>query len=637
MLKKLILKLAKSTTPHWVVLLIDLIFVVQNILVAYFIRFNFELGFNLEFVISQLPIIGIIALSSFITIGSHKGIIRHTGEKDAINVIKALALLSLSLFGLTIVDSYFNIFSGFKIPRSILIIHFLLNVIVLVVSRVLYKMIYVKLTSGFKKQENIMIFGAGDSALITYDVLTNHKKGSAKIIGFIDDDPRKAKKRIHGLNVYLSRDIDEKFVEDNHIKEIIISVQSLSSKRLNQIIDAVIGFGIRVSKVPHASQWLDNNFKHGQIKQIRIEDLLERAPIQIDNPILEDDIENQVILVSGAAGSIGSEITRQLSKYNPRRLILVDIAESALYEVQQDLKAIGFTKFEALVSDVRDLGRMDNIFQTYKPNRVFHAAAYKHVPLMEESPYEAVRINILGTKNLADLSIKYSVEKFVMVSTDKAVNPTNVMGATKRVAEKYVTSLQGNNVTKFITTRFGNVLGSNGSVIPLFRKQIKQGGPVTLTHKEITRYFMTIPEACQLVLEAGAMGEDGQILIFDMGESVKIYDLAIKMIQLSGYQYPQDIDIIITGLRPGEKLYEELLNTTEDTLPTHHPKIMIAKVEEVNKACLLDCIETIVKVIPEYDNFSLVKQIKVIVPEFISNNSMYEILDVAPQKSEITN
>ena len=631
MLKKIILKLAKSTTPHWVVLLIDIVFVVQNIFAAYFIRFNFELTFDLEKLIRISPLIGLVALSSFVAIGSHKGVIRHTGEKDAINVIKALGLLTLALYGFSLVNSYMDIINSFTIPRSILIIHFLLNVIVLIVSRVLYKMIYVKLTSGFKTQENIMIFGAGESGLITYDVLTNHKKGSARIIGFIDDDPKKSKKRIHGLNVYLSRDIDEKFVEANHIKEIVISVQSLSSRRLNQIIDAVIGFGIRVSKVPHASQWLDNNFKHGQIKQVRIEDLLERAPIQIDNPVLESDIDNKTILVSGAAGSIGSEITRQLSKYNPKKLILVDIAESALYEIQQELKSSGFTKFETLVSDVRDDKRMEFLFKTFRPDRVFHAAAYKHVPLMEENPYEAVRINILGTKNLADLSIKYNVEKFVMVSTDKAVNPTNVMGATKRVAEKYVTSLQGNGTTKFITTRFGNVLGSNGSVIPLFRKQINQGGPVTLTHKDITRYFMTIPEACQLVLEAGAMGEDGQILIFDMGESVKIYDLAIKMIQLSGFQYPADIDIVVTGLRPGEKLYEELLNVSENTLPTHHPKIMIAKVEEVDKSNLTNCLQNMIQILPENDNFNLVKQIKNIVPEFISNNSVYESLDIRTQ------
>lgn len=635
MLKNLILKLAKSTTPHWVVLLIDLIFVVQNIFAAYFIRFNFELKFNLEQLIYTSPIIGIIALSSFITIGSHKGIIRHTGEKDAINVVKALVILSMALFGFSLTNSIVELIPDFKIPNSIIAIHFLLNVIVLIVSRVVYKMLYVKLTSGLQKQENIMIFGAGDSGLITYDVLKNHKKGSAKIIGFIDDDPKKSKKRIHGLTVHLSRDIDEQFVKNNHIKEIVISVQSLSTKRLNQIIDAVIGFGIRVSKVPHASKWLDNNFKHGQIKQVRIEDLLERAPIQIENPTLENEIKGEVILVSGAAGSIGSEITRQLSKYNPKKLILIDSAESPLYELQQDLKANGFVDFEALVSDVRDYGRMHSIFKTFKPNKVFHAAAYKHVPLMEESPYEAVKINVFGTKNLADLSMKFRVDKFVMVSTDKAVNPTNVMGATKRVAEKYVTSLQGNGVTKFITTRFGNVLGSNGSVIPLFRKQINQGGPVTLTHKEITRYFMTIPEACQLVLEAGAMGEDGQILIFDMGESIKIYDMVIKMIRLSGFQYPDDIDIVVTGLRPGEKLYEELLNTSENTLPTHHPKIMIAKVENVDKQGLQRCFKSILDLLPLYDNFKLVEQIKIVVPEFISNNSIYESLDVSHQSKEI--
>ncbi|MGB0868599.1 MAG: polysaccharide biosynthesis protein [Flavobacteriales bacterium] len=627
MIKRFIVNFTKSTTPHWVILLIDLILVMQNIFAAYIIRYNFELNFDLERLIKISPIIAVISLCSFISVGSHKGIIRHTGEKDAINVVKALLLLSISLVGFNYSIQYFTIFPDFKIPNSIIAIHFLINVIVLIASRVGYKMLYVKLTSGLKKGENILIFGAGASGLITYDVISNHKKGSAKIVGFIDDDPKKANKRIHGLNVYLSRDIDEKFVEENHVKEVIISVQNLKTKRLNQIIDAVIGFGIRVSKVPDASSWLNDNFSHGQIKQVRIEDLLQREPIRIENPTLQQEIEGQVVLVSGAAGSIGSEITRQLAKYSPKQLVLVDSAESALYEVQQELKSQGFSDFIALVSDVRDQTRMQSVFDYYKPNKVFHAAAYKHVPLMEAAPYEAVRINVLGTKNLADLSILHGVEKFVMVSTDKAVNPTNVMGATKRIAEKYVTSLRGNGTTKFITTRFGNVLGSNGSVIPLFRKQIEQGGPVTLTHEKITRYFMTIPEACQLVLEAGAMGEDGQILIFDMGESVKIYDLAIKMIQLSGFSYPDEMQIKITGLRPGEKLYEELLNSKENTLPTHHPKIMIAKVEEVNTAELNQCFSNIEVQISNLDNFAIVKEMKCIVPEFLSKNSEYEILD----------
>lgn len=627
MLKSKIINLSKSTTPHWVVLLIDLVLVMHNIFAAYFIRYNFEFTFDIALIFEMLPVLCLIAISSFISVGSHKGIIRHTGEKDAINVIKALLLIGFSMFGFSMTNVYFDFIPGFKFPNSVIVIHFLINVIVLIVSRVAYKMVYVKMTSGLKKPENILIFGAGASGLITYDVISNHKKGSAKIVGFIDDDPKKANKRIHGINVYLSRDIDEKFVEDNHVKEVIISVQNLKTKRLNQIIDAVIGFGIRVSKVPDASNWLDNNFSHGQIKQVRIEDLLQRAPIKIENNTLQKEVEGQVILVSGSAGSIGSEITRQLAKYNPKQLVLVDSAESALYELQQELKSQGFSDFIALVSDVRDWTRMHSVFDHYRPNKVFHAAAYKHVPLMEAAPYEAVRINVLGTKNLADLSIRHGVEKFVMVSTDKAVNPTNVMGATKRIAEKYVTSLRGNGTTKFITTRFGNVLGSNGSVIPLFRKQIEQGGPVTLTHKEITRYFMTIPEACQLVLEAGAMGEDGQILIFDMGESVKIYDLAIKMIQLSGFSYPDDIDIKISGLRPGEKLYEELLNSKENTLPTHHPKIMIAKVEDVDKKLLIECFNNLETQIENLDNFAIVKEMKCIVPEFLSKNSKYEILD----------
>ena len=374
--------------------------------------------------------------------------------------------------------------------------------------------------------------------------------------------------------------------------------------------------------------WIDGDLQANQIKQVNIDDLLNRQQILIDNPIVKKEVTDTIVLVTGAAGSIGSELSRQLASYSLQHLVLVDQAESALYDLQQELYQKGIYNFTALVADVRDKKRMREIFKEFQPQKVFHAAAYKHVPLMEDSPYEAIKINIFGTKNIADLAITYNVERFVMVSTDKAVNPTNVMGASKRVAEMYISCLsKQQQKTKFTTTRFGNVLGSNGSVIPLFKKQIEHGGPLTVTHKEITRYFMTIPEACRLVLEAGTMGVGGEIYIFDMGESVKIYEMAKRMISLSGLQYPEDIDIKITGLRPGEKLYEELLATGENTVNTYHEKIMIAKTQKINDRAILELIAELSTQKNKLSSSEIVKKLKVLVPEYISNNSKFEKLD----------
>ncbi|HFS66965.1 MAG TPA: polysaccharide biosynthesis protein, partial [Flavobacteriia bacterium] len=369
------------------------------------------------------------------------------------------------------------------------------------------------------------------------------------------------------------------------------------------------------------------DLKLSQIKDIKIEDLLQRNPIQLKNPKVEVELTNKSILITGAAGSIGSEISRQVSNYPIKKLILLDQAESPLYEIQQELLKLNNTNFETVLIDIRNQERLEKIFKQYKIDIIFHAAAYKHVPLMEDNPFEAVNVNIKGTKQLMDLALQNQVEKFVMVSTDKAVNPTNVMGATKRVAEIYAKCLHQENKTKFIITRFGNVLGSNGSVIPLFTKQISNGGPLTVTHKEITRFFMTIPEACQLVLEAGAMGNGGEIFVFDMGESVKIYDLAVKMIQLSGLKYPDDIAIKIIGLRPGEKLYEELLSSKENTQPTYHEKIMIALEEKLTYDDLSKKINIMVNEFHNYNNTNIVKKIKEIVKEYKSNNSPFEQLD----------
>jgi FlaA1/EpsC-like NDP-sugar epimerase len=384
-----------------------------------------------------------------------------------------------------------------------------------------------------------------------------------------------------------------------------------------------------VKVVPPAEKWLDGNIDLNQIKNVRIEDLLERDPISLDSEHVKRELLGKTIFITGAAGSIGSEICRQVIQYQPRFIIAFDQAESALYDLEFELNRKGYQgKFKAIIGDVNKTSRVRYLFDKYRPEVVFHAAAYKHVPLMEGNPFEAIWVNVMGTKQIADFAVEFKCEKFVMVSTDKAVNPTNVMGATKRLAEMYTQGLNAQQPhCRFVTTRFGNVLGSNGSVIPVFKKQIENGGPITVTHEEITRYFMTIPEACELVLEAGAMGRGGEIYVFDMGESVKIIDLARKMIKLSGLRLGVDIEIQVTGLRPGEKLYEELLSNEENTIKTHHPKIMVAKVQDVHFDGIQGGINYITEIHKEATDLELVKALKTLVPEFISNNSIYEKLD----------
>ncbi|MEP6004913.1 MAG: nucleoside-diphosphate sugar epimerase/dehydratase, partial [Maribacter dokdonensis] len=448
----------------------------------------------------------------------------------------------------------------------------------------------------------------------------NNAKSRYKVIGYIDRDAKKIGKNINGVPVFARRTLTEAFIVKNNISEIIFSIQNIDSVKLRKTVEGLVDLPIVVKIVPPIEDWINGELKVSQIKQVQIEDLLDRAPITIKNSKIAMELMNKSVMVTGGAGSIGSEIVRQICNYDYKSLIVIDSAESALYDLQQELKQNGFHNFIPIVTDIRDKNRMNALFSEHKPNVVFHAAAYKHVPLMEYNSYEAIKINVGGTKNVADLSILHNVEKFVFVSTDKAVNPTNVMGATKRIAEMYISCMQKENKTKFITTRFGNVLGSNGSVIPLFRKQIEKGGPLTLTHKDITRYFMTIPEASQLVLEAGAMGEGGEIFIFDMGESVKIYDLAKNMIKLSGLRYPEDIDIKITGLRPGEKLYEELLANGENTLPTYHQKIKISKVRDVEYAKVRSKIDELC-ITNMFFSGNTVKLMKEIVPEYISKNS----------------
>jgi len=629
MIESIFNKIIKKNIPRWFVLLIDIYIVSNTFILAYLIRFNFNFGFDKSKLLVQIPIVIFASLIAFLVVGSYKGIIRHTGIKDSINVTFASFIVLVLLIGTVFINTNFEFNSELTIPRSIIAIHFLLNVVVLIASRYLFKELYNFITSGFRRNnKRVLIYGAGEAGMLAYSVLNDDKKNKTQIVGFIDDDRRKYGKKINGINVFNATKINDDFIFEKEIDEVIISIQNISPSRLLEIVDKLSKLSLKVKIVPPVQVWIDGNLNLNQIKNVNIEDLLGREPINLNNPVFKDEFDHKVILITGAAGSIGSEITRQVSKFNFQKLVLIDQAESDLYNLQQRLIHKNIENVKAVVADVRNKNRMELIIKKYQPSIIFHAAAYKHVPFMESNPNEAVNTNILGTKIMTDLAVQYNVEKFVMISTDKAVNPTNIMGATKRIAELYINCLKNTCSTKFITTRFGNVLGSNGSVIPLFQDQIKRGGPVTVTHKDITRYFMTIPEACQLVLEAGCMGKGGEIFVFDMGESIKIYDLALNMIRLSGLKFPSEIDIKITGLRPGEKIYEELLADGENTAATYHEKIMIAKVKNINQVAIKKQIEELCGVNNELNYEQTVKKMKKIVPEFISNNSKYERLDV---------
>ena len=628
MLIKFLNNISKKYASKWLVLLFDICIIIATFFMAYLIRYNFKIEFDFSNLLSQIPYVILAAIVSFIAVGSYKGVVRYTGFKDIVNIIIGANILATILVCCTFLSRKLSDGeSVFNISGSIIYIHLLLNILFLIGAKLFIKSLYNYITNDIKTISKVLVFGAGNSGMLTYDAIQNDTKSDLEIVGFIDDDERKIGKKINLLKVYDIKDITKKFIQKNNIDEVIISIQNIDPSRLLQITGNLFSLGLKVKIVPPVQNWIDGDLSAGQIKEVKIEDLLGRDPIDIKNPDLVEQYDNNVILITGAAGSIGSEIARKASLYNYKKLILIDNAESALYEIQQEFKQKGLENIEVIVADVRNKIRIDQIFNLYKPKIVFHAAAYKHVPLMENNPFEAVSVNIGGTKNVADIAVKHSVNKFVLISTDKAVNPTNVMGATKRIAELYVTCLKGKGNTKFITTRFGNVLGSNGSVIPLFKKQIEKRGPLTVTHKDITRYFMTIPEACQLVLEAAAMGNGGEIFVFDMGEPIKIFNLAVNMIILSGLRYPEDIDIKITGLRPGEKIYEELLADGENTKKTYHEKIMIAKSRHIDIESVEEQIIKLTNVNSLAQPLEIGSSIKALIPEYISNNSTYEVLD----------
>jgi FlaA1/EpsC-like NDP-sugar epimerase len=619
-----------STIPKWIVYAIDvLLFVAAYILMlALSLRGFQHISFRvmgIKFIIAL-----VVTLLLFFFSGSYRSIIRHAGMSD-INKILVVTIGAVALFwGTNILNNQFRPpiipFKYLLSYRESVTVYMLLGMMMIIVRLVMQR-IYNEFFRHRRDTENVIIYGAGAAGLIAYNALHQDENHDYHVVAYIDDDMSKVNLALNGVPVMRVRNVlNEKFVKSKKVSQLIIAIPSIRVMHKQAITNRALDLGLTVKAVPRVTTWLNGSFSSNQIEDIKIEDLLERESIKLDNVNIVREVVDKVVLVTGAAGSIGSEICRQLITYMPKRVIMLDQAESPMYDLQFELKNTykdRLDRMEFVIANVKDRARMEEVFQLYRPQLVYHAAAYKHVPFMEENPYEAVYVNVFGTRNLADLAIKYGVQKFVMISTDKAVNPTNVMGATKRMAEIYIQS-RSTDTTHFVTTRFGNVLGSNGSVIPLFKKQLAAGGPLTVTHKDIIRYFMTIPEACNLVLEAGAMGEGGDIFVFDMGKPVKIYDMARKMIQLSGLH---GIEIKEIGLRPGEKLYEELLATKENTIPTYHPKIMRAQVRRYSLEAIDTEYNQLWDVLESLDDMKIVAKMKSIVPEFLSNNSVYCTLD----------
>ena len=633
-LKKLSFRIVKryrhTTLSQWVVFAIDVILFALSFLMMEAFRGGGFAGISLRGVFVKFAMSLAVTLIFFLISGSYKGIIRHAGMTDIVKIL-FVTLGPLVLF--YVVNLLNNQLRPPLIPSKYLLTYretatiYMLLAILMIIVRLFLQRIYNDFFRRRRPTTNVVIYGAGAAGIITYNALHQDQNSEYHVVAYIDDDMNKVNQELNGVPVIRVRNVlNQKFIDSKGVTQLIIAIPTIRTIHKQAITTRALDLGLTVKAVPHVSTWLNGSFSLNQIENIKIEDLLGRDSIKLDNVNIVREVVDKVVLVTGAAGSIGSEICRQLMQYKPKKVVMLDQAESPMYDLQFELRnkyKDELDRMEFVIANVKDRQRMEEVFELYHPNLIYHAAAYKHVPFMEENPYEAVYINVFGTRNLADLAIKYGVQKFVMISTDKAVNPTNVMGATKRMAEIYIQS-RSTDTTHFVTTRFGNVLGSNGSVIPLFKKQLAAGGPLTVTHKDIIRYFMTIPEACNLVLEAGAMGEGGDIFVFDMGKPVKIYDMARKMIQLSGMH---DIQIKEIGLRPGEKLYEELLATKENTIPTYHPKIMRAQVRRYPLDAIDREYDDLWQVLETMDDMRIVAKMKSIVPEFLSNNSVYCELD----------
>lgn len=616
-----------NIVPTWVIMFLDLICVGFAVMLALFIRASFKELSNLPSDIywkAPLLILPVRAIF-FLLFRTERMVVRYTNAQNVIRIF--LSCLGGTLLIYVVNKITYLINGTHLIPVSIPGMEFFISTVFLIIYRLSFKLFYLEQVNPTRLKKNIIIFGAGESGITTKKALDRDVKTKYNVLAFIDEDPKKVGKEVENLPVIRYQKLDE-YLQKNNISFLIISVQDLPASKKNEITEIALPYNVKVLQVPPVTRWINGSLSFKQIKKVKIEDLLERDPIVMDKRLVSKDIVNKTILITGAAGSIGSEIVQQLLNFNYGKLILVDNSETPVFFLRSYCNSFNHLKnVEILVCDITDTEKMEEIFSTYKPQLVYHAAAYKHVPIMEENPQAAIKVNIQGTRLLADLSVKHNVEKFVMISTDKAVNPTGVMGASKRIAEIYVQSLNFHQkCTKFITTRFGNVLGSKGSVIPIFKRQIENGGPITVTHPDITRYFMTIPEACQLVLTAGAVGNGGEIFIFDMGQPVKIYDLAVKMIKLSGLVLGKDIEIRFSGLREGEKLYEELLANQENTIQTDYKKIMIANVRRYEYESVSQEIAQLIA-LKNSDPFVIVKKMKEIVPEFISNNSKFDILN----------
>ena len=625
--------LFNRAVPRWVIMVLDILIVACSFSFSYFIVYRFEFVNILRgYFFIYTGLYCIIAAEVMYIMRIHTGLIRYSNTRDVLRIFSAV-------FASTII--YLVIVNIWVLPRwsigavtidMVMLVNFSVSSTLLILLRTAVKSAYFYIHNYSSSTKTVvLIYGSDTSAVLVKQALESSAKTNFSVIGFVDDNPNKINKEIQQLKVY---DIDklDRLIEKRKVDKLIIMNHHLDEQAKKNALEKCIALGIQVLTVPPSDQWIYGKLNMQQIKDLKIEDLLQRKPIQIDTTRISADLMGKRVLITGAAGSIGSEIVQQVMSYKPAMVILCDQAESPLHELRLQVEE-NFPDVDAkiFIGDVRNYPRMRKLFIDYRPQVVFHAAAYKHVPMMEENPTEGVLTNVLGTKNIADLSVAFGVGKFVMISTDKAVNPSNIMGTTKRIAEIYIQSLRNNpnskNVTRFITTRFGNVLGSNGSVIPRFKAQIQKGGPITVTHPEITRYFMTIPEAVHLVLEAGTMGIGGEIFIFDMGEPVKITDLALKMIKLAGLQPEKDIKIVYTGLRPGEKLYEELLNDGESTKPTYHEKIKISQVIDYTFEQVRADIDELLMLNKQNDLIAVVNKMKEIVPEFISKNSEYEELD----------